>query len=251
MFFKLGDHNCTHRASDSLHNSSQHLQPALVKHMKTHGLSDDFLNVHGDIIMYLRITNRSSTRIDYILSNSKACYYFQYIDMLVGLDHKAAIGKYDIQMVFSKEYIPKERFFSGWVIPKRLEYDEVFLNQAKFVFEIASKELNMPGTNRDPSFYWLKSKYAVISLAKDREKELNREENLQLELLNGYYDLIVEDIKNGRNCWQELENIKHQLDSVYQDRSSRKVEKMRCLEIENHLYDLHKLQNQKKFENQT
>ena len=216
--------------------------------MKTQGLSDDFLNVHGDIIMYSRITNRSSTRIDYILSNSKACYYFQYIDMQAGIDHKVAIGKYAIQIVFSREQFPKDRFFPGWVFTKRLEYDEVFLNQAKFVFEIASKELNMPGTNRDPSFYWLKSKYVVISLAKDREKELNREENFQLELLNGYYGLIREDIKNGRNCFQELENIKHQLDSVYQERSSRKVERMRCLKIDNQLYDLHKLQNQKQFE---
>ena len=30
-----------------------------------------------------------------------------------------------------------------------------------------------------------------------------------------------------------------------------KVERMRCLEIDNHLYDLHKLQNQRKYENQT
>ena len=75
--FQTGDHNCTHRASDSLHNRVQHLQPALIKHMKIHGLSDDFLNVHGDIIMYSRITNVSRTRIDYILRNSKACYYFQ------------------------------------------------------------------------------------------------------------------------------------------------------------------------------
>ena len=50
--FQTGDHNGTHRASDSLHNQGQHLQPALIKHMKINGLSDDFLNLHGDIIMY-------------------------------------------------------------------------------------------------------------------------------------------------------------------------------------------------------
>ena len=100
--FQTGDHNGTHRASDSMQNQAQHLQPALIKHMKINGLSDDFLNVHGDIIMYSRITNVSSTRIDYILSNSKACYYFQYIDMLAGLDHKVALAKCDIQMESSK-----------------------------------------------------------------------------------------------------------------------------------------------------
>ena len=52
---ELGDHNCIHRDSDSLHNSAQHLQPGLIKHMQIHGLSDDFLNIHGDIIMYSRI----------------------------------------------------------------------------------------------------------------------------------------------------------------------------------------------------
>ena len=131
--FQTGDHNCIHRASDSLNNSGQHLQPALVKHMKIHNLSDDFLNVHGDIIMYSRITNTSSTRIDYILSNSNACFYFQYIDMLAGLDHKVAMAKYDISMELTKEYIPKHKYFSGWVISKRLEHDEIFLNQAKFI----------------------------------------------------------------------------------------------------------------------
>ena len=248
--FQTGDHNCTHRALDSLHNPGQHLQPALLKHMKIHGLSDDFLKVHGDIVMYSRITNTSSTRIDYILSNSNACFYFQYIDMLAGLDHKVAIGMYDISLDSSKEYIPKHKFFSGWVISKGLEHDEIFLNQAKCIVETVSRELNMPGTNKDPSFYWLKLKTALIKLAKDREKELNKEESFQLELLNGYYELIMDDIKNGQNCFQELENIKQQLDAVYQNRSNRKVEKMRCLEIENQMYDLHKLQNQKKFENQ-
>ena len=105
--FQTGDHNGTHRASYSLHNQGQHLQPALIKHMKMNGLSDDFLNLHGDIIMHSRIINVSSTRIDYILSNSKAWYYFQYTDMLVGLDHTVALAKYDIQKESSKEYIPK------------------------------------------------------------------------------------------------------------------------------------------------
>ena len=31
--FELGDHNCTHRAIDSLNNSGQHLQPGLIKHL--------------------------------------------------------------------------------------------------------------------------------------------------------------------------------------------------------------------------
>ena len=66
--FQLGDHNCVHRALDSLHNSRQHIQPALIKHMQIHGLKDDFISVHGnDVLMYSKIKIILSTRIDYIL----------------------------------------------------------------------------------------------------------------------------------------------------------------------------------------
>merc|ERR1712030_210585 len=170
--FQLGDHNCVHRALDSLHNSSQHIQPALIKHMQIHGLKDDFISVHGnDVKMYSRITNISSTRIDYILSNSNACSYFQYVDMLAGLDHKVAIAKYEISIEICKEYIPKECFFSGWVISKRLESDQMFLEQARFVFKMIMEEMEGESRNRDPSFYWLKAKHAIVNLAKSREKE--------------------------------------------------------------------------------
>ena len=79
---QAGDHNCIHRNEDSLNNPSQHMQPALVKHIRIHGLSDDFLNVHGhDTIMYSRITAISRTRIDYVFSNTQKCTYFQYLPM--------------------------------------------------------------------------------------------------------------------------------------------------------------------------
>ena len=248
---ELGDHNCIHRDSDSLHNSAQHLQPGLIKHMQIHGLSDDFLNIHGDIIMYSRISNISSTRIDYILSNTNACSYFQYVDMLAGLDHKVAIARYDIPITVSKEFIPNDRYFSGWVISKQLEFDESFLRHAKLIFESVFEESNLSVSGLDPSFYWLKSKTALISCAKFREKELYKEEKFQIDLLNGFYSSIVLDIQDGRDCLGELNDIKQKLDSIYQERSKRKVDKMRGIEIDNSTYDIHKLQNQRKFENQS
>ena len=85
FIFQSGDHNCTHREEDSLNNRQQHMQPGLIKHMQINGLSDDFIKVHGrDQIMYSRITQHSSTRIDYVLSNSNKCYYFQYLDLGLG-----------------------------------------------------------------------------------------------------------------------------------------------------------------------
>ena len=171
--------------------------------------------------------------------------------MLAGLHHKVAIAQYDISIEFHKEYIPKERFFSGWVISKRLERDEIFLEQAQFVFKKVKAEVVGDARQLDPSFYWLKAKYAIINLAKCREKELEREENFRKDLLNGYYSAIMEDLFNGVDCYNELEDIKKQLNVIYQDKSQRKVNKMRGLEIDTTNYDIHKLQNQRKYENQS
>ena len=44
--FQTGDHNCIHRAQDPFQNASQHLQQGLVSHLRTHGISDDFLKLH-------------------------------------------------------------------------------------------------------------------------------------------------------------------------------------------------------------
>ena len=249
--FQSGDHNCTHRLSDSLNNGNQHLQPGLVKHMQIHGLSDDFVNVHGDVRMFSRITASSSTRIDFILSNSNACIYFQYVDMNAGLDHKVVLARYEISISLSREFFPQDRLFQGWVIHKMLENDEDFLNQAKYIFEKVGEEMENTGRERDPSFYWIKVKSAITNLAKVRQKELIQEENSRLEMLNSFYFLILEDIFEGKDCLDELEDVKNQLDLIYQDRSKRKIDKMRCIEIDDQTYDIHKLQNQKKFENQS
>ena len=250
--FQLGDHNCTHRMEDSLYNGGQHLQAGLIKHMKINGLFDDFLNVHGnDAIMYSRITNTSKTRIDYILSNSKACSYFQYVDMLAGLDHKVVIARYDIPISIVKESIPKDKFFSGWVISRRLESDEIFLEEAKSIFCKIHEESGSLNETLDPSFYWLKTKSAIISLAKRRERELFWEDNNKMKILKGFYSSIVKDIQNGIDCFAELENIKQDMNKIYKEQCKFKIDKMRGIEIDDYTYDIHKLQNQRKFENQS
>ena len=154
-------------------------------------------------------------------------------------------------MNFTRNIFQKNVFFSGWVISKRLERDEIFLEQAQFVFKKVKAEVVGDARQLDPSFYWLKAKYAIINLAKCREKELEREENFRKDLLNGYYSAIMEDLFNGVDCYNELEDIKKQLNVIYQDKSQRKVDKMRGLEIDTPNYDIHKLQNQRKYENQS
>ena len=249
FIIQVGDHNCIHRLEDSLNNSQQHLQPGLVKHMQIHGLKDDFINLHGnDVLMYSRITPSSKTRIDYILSNTgNRCSYFQYLDMGLGLDHSSIFARYDISMIMKKEYIPKERFYSGWVISKQLEKDASFLESCKFIFQHMKRESEIE--NQDPSFIWLKMKTALINVAKEREKHMRFMENKKGEVLRGFYDSILNDMKLGLDCSQEFEEVKQKMDLFYQKRSKLKVDKMRTLEIDDSVYDIHKLQNQKKYEN--
>ena len=249
FIFQSGDHNCTHREADSLNNRQQHMQPGLIKHMQIHGLGDDFIKVHGDDqVMYSRITQNSSTRIDYVMSNSNKCYYFQYLDMGLGLDHKAIFAKYDIDLVLKKESIPRERFYSGWVISKQLENDELFLESCKFVFEEMKREDE--NENRDPSFNWLKTKKAITNIAKEREKQIRYEEKKKMEVLKGYYCSILNDMQRGVDCLVEFENVVQQMNELYEARSKKMIDKMRGQEIDDQVYDIHKLQNQRKYEGQ-
>ena len=247
-----GDHNCIHRLADSLNNSAQHIQPGLIKHMQIHGLSDEFLNIHGpDSVMYSRITNRSKTRIDFIMSNSNLCSYFQYVNPDLGLDHAVVVARFDIPLVVIRNYVPRDKFFRGWVISKQLENDSEFLRQIKDIFDTIKEESESnTSVDQDPSFYWLKAKSAIRFLAEEREREIHKVENNRLNVLKGFYSSILKDIKDGVDCFQELGNVKKQLDLFYQEKSEKHVEKMRCLQIDDMVYDIHKLQNQKKYENQ-
>ena len=247
-----GDHNCTHRELDSLHNGKQHLQSGLVKHMQIHGLSDEFLNVHGnDAIMYSRITQSSKTRIDYVLSNTKLCSYFQYLGMNLGLDHCAMMARFDISLTVVKDFIPKDKFFPGWVISKSLEFDEIFLENSRLIFHRIKNDLeNNSDHLLDPSFFWLKLKTAIVSLARKREKELIVLENNRIEFLRGFYSSALKDLQEGIDCIEELQMIKKDMNLVYLERSKRKVLKTKVTEIDDTFYDIHKLQNQRKYENQ-
>ena len=252
FIIESGDHNCIHRLTDSENNSNQHFQPALVKHLKIHGLSDEFLNIHGqDAIMFSRVTNRSKTRIDYVFSNSNQCSYFQYVNPDLGLDHAVMVARFDIPLVTLKSFIPRDRFFRGWVISKSLENDTEFLSEAKIVVDsIKEESMGDHSAELDPSFFWLKLKSALRGLAMKREREMKKEETQHLEILKGFYSSIVRDIKDGLDCFEELADIKNQLDAIYKKKAVNMVDKMRCLQIDDGVYDIHKLQNQKKYENQ-
>ena len=246
---QAGDHNCIHREQDSLNNSQQHMQPGLVKHMQIHGLSDDFIKVHGrNQVVYSRITQNSRTRIDYVLSNTNKCINFQYLDTGMGLDHKAMFVKYDIELTQRKEFIPRERYCSGWVISKRLENDDCFMESCKLVFKLIKREEE--SGQQDPSFNWLKMKSAIISIAMEREKQIQKEQNKKIEVLRGFYSSVLIDMQRGEDCSTEFEDLRRQMNNFYEERSKSKIDKMRKQEIDDHVYDIHKLQNQRKYESQ-
>ena len=60
----------------------------------------------------------------------------------------------------------------------------------------------------------------------------------------------MNDIKDGIDSFKEVNSIKLEMDKMYQERSKRKLDKRRAKEIDDQVYDIHKLQNQRKFENQ-
>ena len=144
--------------------------------------------------MFSRKTDVSSTRIDYVFSNTKSCVYFQYLPVQ-GLDLSIALAKYEISLEFEREKIPRERYFDGWVISSYLEKDEEFLEQAKYIIDTvyieSEKELQYP------SFYWLKVKTSLIELAKSREKEVSRAKSEKMKILRGFYSSIFKDIQRG------------------------------------------------------
>ena len=140
--FQAGDFNCTHRKEDSKNNPDQHISNGLLKYMKIHGLKDGFLECHGkDKIEYSRVTKRSATRIDYILSNDDRCSNFQYIDLQKGLDHKCAMAEYQIDITRENERIPKRNFFQTWVIDKGLAVDDIFLESVENIYNMGKDEI--------------------------------------------------------------------------------------------------------------
>ena len=104
--------------------------------------------------------------------------------------------------------------------------------------------------SRDPSFMWLKTKTAIISIAKEREKQISYAEKKKIEVLCGFYCSILSDLQRGVNCLVEFENVVQRMNEVYEARTKKMIDKMRGQEIDDQVYDIHKLQNQRKYESQ-
>ena len=246
-----GDHNCTHRLVDSLNNQASKFQDGLVKHLSVHGLRDDFLSVHGENeVVYSRITPRSKTRIDYIFSNfSDKCVEFQYLDTQLNFDHKASFAKYDISFNQQKEFFPKNRFFKSWVLPKNLEHDKEFLERVGYIFEDTEEEImQLEFDNIDFSYFWARSKIAIKNIAKERQALIKSQVDERLNVLNFFYHGALVKIREGIDAFEELKEVKTELNSIYKAKSQVAVDNLKGLRIDDQVYDIHKLHNQRNFE---
>ena len=245
-----GDFNCTHRLKDSENNQAQHLQPALQKHMKVFGLQDDYVRLNGEDVCYSRITNRSKTRIDIIMSDMQDCVHFEYWESgLPSYDHKFAISEYNILMDVAKENIPRERRFFKWAFPKELEDDEDFLTEAEDVCRIINAEIEEEEDDSEITEKWNYLKESIIRIAKERTKELREEEKGRLEVLRAFMQASLSKIERGLDDFENFKKIRMEIRILWNKKTERILEKNKSVEIEDHVYDLHKLEKQKKYEN--
>ena len=244
---QAGDHNCTFRDMDSLNNPGQHKQAGFIAEMKIMGLKDAFIQVYGENkVEYSRITRNSGTRIDLILSNMKECESFEYIDMKMGFDHKMARATFDINIEEEREMIPSQMRFNSIAISKDMETNKTFLEitQEK-IEEIYQRYLVHCNEDSevDVSLYWKEIKTTIKEVANAVCKYTKKEEEKKLKSLEVKYmmGLMEEDTREDK-----IQEIKKQLNEVYNTRSKAKIDKMRGLEIQDHMYDIKKLQRERK-----
>ena len=249
---QAGDHNCTQRYADSENIAWQkhHVQPGLLSRMECFGLRDELLNIRGKDVqdVYSRVTNVSKTRIDFIMSNTNLCREFEYLDTnFLGLDHKASLATYDIKLGKEiKMRIPKHLYFSGWVIPKQLEYDEEFIQNTTEVFdEIVEGSEDV----EDWTYIWTVGKYQMIEIAKAREHIMKKQRMERKCTLQVFLRTLLRSIANGHDRWQEFNETKNALIKISDKEAEDAVDLLKFEHIKDHLYDVQKLKAQKRYEN--
>ena len=250
-----GDVNCTHRKKDSENNQEQHFQAGLRDFLSTFNLKDDYVRLHGEEnpVRFSRITNRSKTRIDILTSTLDLCNSFRYWEPgLTGYDHKFGIAEYNIDMEVEKEFIPKERRHFSWAFPRELEVDELFLEKAKEICDTVQQEIEAEEVEElqvDMTRKWNYMKKRFVKEAKTRSVELRREEDGRKNALRAFLYISMQKIEAGIDDFENFKRIRNELRLIWQKKTQRILEKNKTTEIEDHIYDIHKLEKQKKFEN--
>ena len=137
-----------------------------------------------------------------------------------------------------REMIPRQMRFKNTAISKDMETNTIFLEitQEK-IEEIYQRYLVHCNEDREleVSLYWKEIKTTIKEVANAVCKYTKKEEEKKLKSLEVKYlmGLMEEDRSDDK-----IQEIKKQLNEVYNSRSKAKIDKMRGLEIQDHMYDI-------------
>ena len=76
---------------------------------------------------------------------------------------------------------------------------------------------------------------------------MKEDEEKEIKFLEVKYLMVLMEGGNGN----ETKEVKKQLNEIYNRRSKEMIDKMRRLEIDDHMYDIKKLQRERKYEGQS
>ena len=241
-----GDFNSIHRMVDSRNNSQVHIQPALCQFIKNFSLDDDFVRLNPNKNVFSRETNKSATRIDFILSNAKNLCQQVFYHQIQTLDHKAVIGYYNINFKFDRVKIPSERYHDKFVFPRFLEDDSVFLEKTKSIID---KIYSLRDKFKDPSFIWKLLKEQVIAWAKARTRTILDLKNYQYKVLLSEYYLVLEQFKCGLVSECHLWEVLKEINVYYQKEIDLKIKENKLKVLKEQYYDIQKDQRNLKNQN--
>ena len=232
-----GDWNCTNRLMDSLNHQQVHYSPGLVYLMSELHLKDDFVGLHGNVVEFLRVTGGSSTRIDFLISNTgETCQSFEY-KVLQGFDHKAIVAEYSISVRTVRSEVPMEKRFDHFVFPKELEKDEKFLDGAKDLIDLVFLKKD---TYVDISEAWKTLKDCLKTWAKRRTRSIRSLRNAEKKVLINQYNVIMNGFYHGEVTQEAVHEWGRRFEEFIQRDLERIADENKIRVIRNHHHDIQK-----------
>ena len=205
-------------------------------------LQDDFVSLHGGRVEFSRISHNSSTRIDFVLSNTKdLCLSMEYKNVQ-GLDHKVIYAEYSLIADRGGSEVPKERRFDNFIFPKILEKDVSFLGGAMEIINlVAAEKQNFD----DITHAWSSLKDALKIWAKSRTRSIKSLRRCQLKILIQEYHIIIENFNRGLITFDSIKEWRKRMDQFYKEEIASKENENKIKVLRDHHYDIQK--DQRKF----
>ena len=239
-----GDFNCTNRLIDSVNHQQVHYSPGLVYLMSELNLKDDFVRLHGNIVEYSRVSGRSSTRIDFIISNTgEACQNFEY-KTLQGFDHKAIYAEYSLSVRTVGSEVPFERRFDKFVFSKVLETDQKFLDGAK---ELINSVFTNKHCYSDITEAWKTLKDCLKSWAKSRTRSIRSLHNAEKKVLMNQYHIVMTSFEDGEVSQEAVREWRRRFEEFLNKDLEKMADENRIRVLKDHHYDIQKDQKRFKF----